>query len=308
MRSAVWIRMRPLALAFIVLGSTACAAAVSTVEVESAQIAARVITALVNDPDIGSRSIDVRVTRGVVHLSGRVRSDAERTRAIEIARAVPGVARVDSSLTIGADVPDVPEATAPTSGSAAGRDVAAEFAELAEPRARVAVGMSLGWSDPSLAAAESGWSAAPLVRLGTGAGFGPTIGFDWQKITLPPADPSMPVSRLRMRPIMAGLAYTLHAGPVSVSPFLVGGYSFNRVTVSDTGTAGRLAIDARNSLAWRPGISVWIDSGRQTSVNVSAGRLMTRPRVSFIEDGVIDRRSLRADSTVVSVGVAYTLF
>ena len=73
-----------------VAGCAACRGAVlEPFDVASAQTAAQVITALVNDPEIGTRPIEVEVTRGAVRLSGRVRTEEERDRAIEIARRVP---------------------------------------------------------------------------------------------------------------------------------------------------------------------------------------------------------------------------
>jgi hypothetical protein len=95
---------------------------------------------------------------------------------------------------------------------------------------------------------------------------------------------------------------------VSISPSIVGGYAFNRVSVPDAGTVGRLAVDAGNSFAWRPAVSMWINTSRRTAVYVSIGHVRTSPTVTFIEDGRIDRNSLPAHATMLSVGLAYTLF
>lgn len=273
---------------------------------ESARTAAQVMTALVNDPEVGARPIEVRVTRGVVRLSGRVRTPAEMARAIALARAVPGVTRVDSSLRVGADLPSNTEKPPPERPPAV-RDPAVEFSELESPPSRLAIGASFGWSRPA-GALEPAWSIGPLLRLGSGAGLGPTLGFDWYRSILSADDRSLPASRLHVRPIMAGLSYGVVAGRVSVVPSLVAGYSFNRVFVPDAGAAGRLAVDAGNSLAWRPGISLWIDTGRRTAVNLSIGRLMTRLNVTYVDDGMIDKQSLDGDSTMVTVGLTYRLF
>src|SRR5690606_28767018 len=60
----------------------------------------RVKTALVNDAALGTRLVEVRVDRGVVTLSGLVGSTAEAERAIELARAIPGVVDVRSQLVV----------------------------------------------------------------------------------------------------------------------------------------------------------------------------------------------------------------
>jgi osmotically-inducible protein OsmY len=69
-------------------------------EEENLNLAAQVKTALLNDPVVGVRRIDVHVTLHAVRLTGRVASAAERDRAVSIAKAVPGVESVTSDLQI----------------------------------------------------------------------------------------------------------------------------------------------------------------------------------------------------------------
>lgn len=287
------------------LALAGCSPALATFEIESARTTALVMTALVNDPEIGARPISVRVNRGVVQLSGLVRSEAEVARAVALAEAVPGVTRVEASIRVGADLPraDPRAATSPPDA----RDPAAEFAELEPTPSRFAIGASVGRSQPGAAGFEPVWSMSPQVRLGAGAGLGPAAGFDWHT-TRVVADPGSPASRLRVRPVMAGLGYTVVTGRVAVTPSLVGGYAFNRIIVPTAGTAGRLAVDAGNSLVWRPGVSVWFDTGRRTAANVSVGRVFTRLNVTYLEAGAIEQRRTRADATTVSLGLVYRLF
>ena len=63
-------------------------------------LAARVKTVLLNDPTVGKHRIDVHVAGADVRLAGRVATAAERDRAVELARAVPGVRTVTSDLQI----------------------------------------------------------------------------------------------------------------------------------------------------------------------------------------------------------------
>jgi len=263
------------------------------------------MTAIVNDPEIGTRPIDVRVSRGVVRLSGRVRSQAEVARAIALARAVPGVTGVDSTIRVGADLPRAQ--SPPADSRPVARDPAIEFAELNATPGRLAIGASFGVSHPTTAPFESAWSVSPVVRFGSSAGLGLAGVFDWHGASVA-AEPGSPASRLRVRPIMAGLGYTAVAGRVAVSPSLVGGYAFNRIIVPNTGAAGRLAVDAGNSLVWRPGVSVWINTGRRMVANLSVGRVFTRLNVTVVDGGVVEERSIRGDATTVSVGLSYWLF
>lgn len=63
-------------------------------------ITARVKTALLNDPDIAAPRIDVETVNRVVTLSGRVDTREEEQKAIAVARSVPGVVEVKSTLQI----------------------------------------------------------------------------------------------------------------------------------------------------------------------------------------------------------------
>ncbi len=68
--------------------------------IADATITTRVKTALLNDPDIGVLRIDVETTLGVVTLKGTVKSEAEKARAAELTRAVPGVKDVKVDLEV----------------------------------------------------------------------------------------------------------------------------------------------------------------------------------------------------------------
>ena len=99
-------RLTSVALALAVVAPllfSACGKTVSQ-SVDDATISTRVKTALLNDPDVGGLRgglrIDVDTFKGVVTLSGFVRSTAERDKAIAIARKINGVTDVKSTLQI----------------------------------------------------------------------------------------------------------------------------------------------------------------------------------------------------------------
>ncbi len=60
----------------------------------------RVKTAFINDPVVGAARIDVETFKGVVTLSGRVKSKDEETKALDLARTIKGVTDVKSTLQI----------------------------------------------------------------------------------------------------------------------------------------------------------------------------------------------------------------
>jgi len=68
--------------------------------IDDATVTTRVKTALLNDPDVGGLRIDVDTFKGVVTLSGAVKSPAERDKAVAIARQIGGVKDVKSTLQV----------------------------------------------------------------------------------------------------------------------------------------------------------------------------------------------------------------
>ena len=68
--------------------------------IDDATITTRVKTSLLNDPDVGGLRIDVDTFKGVVTLSGRVKTKEEETKAVALARKIGGVSDVKSTLLI----------------------------------------------------------------------------------------------------------------------------------------------------------------------------------------------------------------
>ena len=68
--------------------------------IDDATITTRIKTALLNDPEIGGLRIDVDTFKGVVTLSGRVKTKEEEAKAIAIARKIGGVNDVKSTLLV----------------------------------------------------------------------------------------------------------------------------------------------------------------------------------------------------------------
>jgi osmotically-inducible protein OsmY len=68
--------------------------------IDDATTTTRVKTALLNDPDVAGLKIDVDTFKGIVTLSGSVKSQSEADRAITIARRTDGVSDVKSTLQV----------------------------------------------------------------------------------------------------------------------------------------------------------------------------------------------------------------
>ena len=78
---------------------TACGKSVGET-IDDATITTRVKTSLLNDPQVGGLRIDVDTFKGVVTLSGRVKTKDEEAKAIALARKIGGVTDVKSTLQV----------------------------------------------------------------------------------------------------------------------------------------------------------------------------------------------------------------
>lgn len=300
------IGLSPLAVGLVAVGLVAgCSAVIDPLAIADAQTAARVKTALINDPDLGGRAIDVRVVRGVVRLSGRVLTQAEVDRAVALSRAVSGVADVRADLQVGG------ESVVPPLDQEAPRGAMPRYdsPELQDNPRLLALGGSVGLSSPHVAALKTRVTISPLIKIGEGRGLGPAMGLHWFQAEIQSmAERPNGLTRVHVKPLMLGAGYTLGSERVSVSVSVVGGYAWNSLTVTATGTAEGLPVEVDNSLVWRPGVSVWYDVSRRTAVSVSVGQVRTRLRLTVLDDGRLEKRDARGDTTIVHAGIAYRLF
>jgi hypothetical protein len=286
------------------LAGAGCGRAINPLVIEDARLAARVKTALVNDDVVGVRAIEVVVQSGVARLSGSVTSDGERRRAIDLARSVDGIIDVRADLTIRPDGTEEPEV-------AAGRATAPPLVDDLDPdreagRTLLAVGVAIRQTYPGDEALDRAVTVGPLVRLGSGRGLGLGFGFGWYTADL--ALGSAPLGRLRVRPVMAGLAYTIGGDRVSLGLSMVGGIAFNSLAGRRESPGPVWALDVRDSFAWRPGASLWIELGPRMAFNLSGGYLVTRPRLALLDDGREVFRHVRGDAAIVNTGLVYKLF
>lgn len=291
--AAVWILL-------VTAAATGCSSTIGGTAVRDAQLGASVKTALVNDPQLGTIPIEVRVTGGVVRLTGGVKSDAQRQRAISLVRTVAGVAEVISDLRIGPAEPAPPAAAAEQN---------ALFIEAEREPHLVALGLSFGRSAPREGALGGRLRIGPLVRLGTGRGLGPALGFGWfQASWRASVLGTPPMGEIRIRPVLGGIAYGAQGDRRTVSFSLVGGIAFNSLELPDVIAEREIPLSISNSFAVRPGASLWLDVDRRVAVNIAASYLITRPRVRLLERGEIRTRSLRADAFLINAGIVYKLF
>lgn len=68
--------------------------------VDDSVITTKVKAAVMNEPSLKSAEINVETFKGVVQLSGFVRSQADINKAVEVARSVSGVKSVKNAMTL----------------------------------------------------------------------------------------------------------------------------------------------------------------------------------------------------------------
>ncbi len=265
----------------------------------------RVKTALVNDPTLGPRAIEVRVRGGVARLAGVVASAEEATRAVTLARAVAGVVGVESDLEVRPLARERAAIEAARLAPAVAPD--AVDADRGDP-SLLAVGLAASPRRSAEARLDADWRVTALVRFGSGSGLAPALAFSWFGADLLSASPAEAVGRLSIKPVMGGVRYTVRRGRRSADVSLVGGVAFNSFTLETLPAGEPVPVSVGNSFAWRPGASIWFDASRRVALNLFVGYVVTRPRVTWLEDERLATRRLRGDTVLVSIGAAYKVF
>jgi hypothetical protein len=122
---------------------------------------------------------------------------------------------------------------------------------FAQTEGRVSVGASTTFNGTTDDDVGSTATVGPLVRLNPRKGWGPAGAFNWFRPDLhDPAGGTGDFARLRVRPLMAGVSYTVGSDAILTSFSIVGGPSFNKAEFHRSYLAGSGgSISAENSFA-----------------------------------------------------------
>jgi hypothetical protein len=181
----------------------------------------------------------------------------------------------------------------------------------AQSAGRVSVGASMTFNGTTDADVGSTTTFGPLVRLNPHKGWGPAGALNWFRADLEdPAGGSGDFARLRVRPLMAGVSYTVGSKGVLTSFSIVGGPSFNKAEFQHAYVvASGESIRAENSIAVRPGVGVTWTVARRVAIVGFGGYLFNRPDVVYRNRlGQEIEGRWTADAAVLSVGAVYSLF
>ncbi len=186
---------------------------------------------------------------------------------------------------------------------------------FAQTEGRVSVGGSVTFVKPTDNDVNSVFGGGPLVRLNPRKGWGPAGALNWFRADLdnPSGDPG-DFARLRIRPLMAGVAYTIGNQPTLVSFSIVAGPSFNKFTFRDDFInslpgSTRPTADVETSFAVRPGVGVTFTVAPRVAIVGFGGYMINRPDIVYRDvNGQEYRNRWKADAIVLSVGAVYSLF
>ena len=186
----------------------------------------------------------------------------------------------------------------------------------AQTEGRVGIGASVTWMSPtdSDVGSLTGWG--PLIRLNPKKGFGIAGALNWFRADVDnPSGAGGDFARLRVRPLMGGVAYTVGNQPVLVSFSAVTGPSFNDLDFHDdflrAAQPGPLVpdLDIDNSWAYRVGVNVTYSIAPRVGIVGFGGYVWNRPDVIYHDSfGTEFRNRWKADAIVFSVGAVYSIF
>ena len=185
----------------------------------------------------------------------------------------------------------------------------------AQTEGRVSVGGSITFTKPTDNEVNSVLGGGPLVRLNPRKGWGIAGALNWFRADLEnPNGDSGDFARLRIRPLMAGVSYTVGEQPLLVSFSIVAGPSFNKFSFRDDFVNGlpsglRPTADVETSFAVRPGVSITYSVAPRVGLVGFGGYMINRPDIVYRDiAGQEYRNRWKADALVLSVGAVYSLF
>lgn len=187
---------------------------------------------------------------------------------------------------------------------------------LAQTEGKVSVGVTVTFAQPTDDELQSTVTVGPLVRLNPKKGWGIAGGFSWLNTDLAnPAGGSEPFARFQVRPVMAGVAYTIGEQPFLVSFSIVAGPSFNRIKFDDDyvsilpASLPQPSVDVDTSFAVRPGVGLTYTLAPRFALIGFGGYIVNRPDVTYrAPNGQEFRNRWKADAFLVSGGAVFSLF
>lgn len=185
---------------------------------------------------------------------------------------------------------------------------------IAQTEGRFSVGVSVTLVSPTDDDVDRVVTVGPLVRLNPKRGWGPAAALNWFSTDISDPDTSdQAVARLRVRPLMGGIAYTVGPARALTSFSVVAGPSFNNIELKDEFLLSLPAgvqspsVDVKTSVALRAGVAVTLTVAPRVGLVGFGGYMLNRPKVTFRDQfGLNIEDRWKADAFVLSTGVVYS--
>ena len=190
-------------------------------------------------------------------------------------------------------------------------------AALAQTEGKISVGASVTHVIPSDGDLGSVTGVGFVVRLNPKRGWGPAGALNWFRADIDdPSGAPGDFARLRIRPLMGGIAYTVGPDKLLTSFSIVAGASFNSFDFRDdfldrVRAAGlqEPSVDIKTSFVVRPGVNLTWTLAPRFAIIGFGGYMFNRPDVVYRDPfGVEHRNEWKADAAVLSVGAVFSLF
>jgi hypothetical protein len=148
------------------------------------------------------------------------------------------------------------------------------------------------------------------------SGWGPSFGLSWFTADLraPVDGRAVRIGDVKIRPVMAGIGYTVMRGRLRTTYGVVTGYAFNDARIDTPLRPGVAAsVSIGNAWALQPKVDLTYAVTKRVALLGTAGYVFSNPNVSVTvtEDGLPAYHSsdhVRSDSFVLRVGAAVAIF
>lgn len=189
-------------------------------------------------------------------------------------------------------------------------------AQLTSSNARFSVGVAVDRLFTLDGDASDAWGVGPVFRIGPDrGGWGPSFGFGWFDSHLSDVVDGVAgeFAEVTVRPVMAGLGYTIRRGPWSYDLGVAAGWTFNsakHLAAAERyfGRADGIEVDVSNSFAVRPRLRIYYDTPSRVALMGAVGVVFVDPEVTLRSGGrsiTIDRR---LTSLTIEGGLVFALF
>ncbi len=170
----------------------------------------------------------------------------------------------------------------------------------AQTKGRFILGPAINGVYPLDGDVASDISFGGFVKRRPKAGWSPAIGLNWFRVDLRRSGQDRLLGKLRVRPFMAGVGYTIVKGRLSYGASAVGGYSFNKITTTDDVMQNDHAtFEVDNCIVGKLGVNADYALGSRFVVTTGLGFAFLDPkiRLTVAEPGQPVRTESRSWST-----------